>query len=57
MLSETRFAKHFEVVGNTDTHFGEFTCEGTIAAGEYTPEQYSSFSSADAAGSSSGSCC
>lgn len=32
MLSETRFGEHFELVGDTSTHFGVFDCGPTMAA-------------------------
>jgi len=38
MLSDTRFAKSFEIVGTTETHFGEFPCDPTMAAVQYAPE-------------------
>jgi len=35
MLSESRFKKYFKISGDKSTHFGEFTCGDTIAAGQY----------------------
>lgn len=37
MLSGTRFAAHFDVIGDTRTHFGLFPCEPTLAARGRTP--------------------
>lgn len=36
MLSQTRFAKHFEIQGNTSTHYGLFDCAPTTAMGTNT---------------------
>lgn len=41
MLSETRFARWFEVQGSHDTHFGPFPCEPTLAAAQYGKSQTS----------------
>lgn len=35
MLSQTRLARYFEVVGDTSTHFGVFPCGPTLAATQY----------------------
>ncbi len=35
MLSGTRFAAHFDIIGDTTTHYGEFPCDPTIAHTEY----------------------
>ncbi len=35
MLSETRFARWFEVTGSRATHFGEYPCGPTLAAAQY----------------------
>jgi arsenite methyltransferase len=32
MLSETRYAKHFKIVGDRSTHFGLFDCAPASAA-------------------------
>lgn len=32
MLSKTRYKKYFEIIGNTDIHFGEFTGCATLAS-------------------------
>ena len=39
MLSETRFAEHFEVIGDTSTHYGEYPCGGTMAYDQYATEE------------------
>ncbi len=46
MLVQTRLAPHFEVRGTTETHYGEFPCDPTMAARAY-----------DLGGGSGGSCC
>lgn len=48
MLAETRYAPHFEIVGDTSTHFGVFDCSATMA---------STARATDSAGAASGSCC
>lgn len=35
MLRETRFGRYFEVTGDRETHFGEFSCGPTMAAQSY----------------------
>jgi ubiquinone/menaquinone biosynthesis C-methylase UbiE len=35
MLSGTRFARHFEIAGGSDVHFGAFPCGPTMAAAQY----------------------
>ncbi len=47
MLASTRFAKHFRVDGDTETHFGEFPCNPTTAASD----------NASAVAATGGSCC
>lgn len=47
MLRDTRFGAHFEVVGDTSTHYGAFDCGPTAAARQHTAR----------AGSSSSGCC
>jgi len=37
MLSKTRYKDYFEIIGNTDTHFGEFKGCATLAS-EYENE-------------------
>lgn len=37
MLRDTRFGAHFEVIGDTRTHFGVFDCAGTMATARYAP--------------------
>lgn len=37
MLSQTRFARWFEVTGGKETHFGLYPCGPTLAAAQYTP--------------------
>ena len=32
MLGDTRYAPHFEIVGDTSTHYGVFDCSATMAA-------------------------
>ena len=34
MLQETRFGKHFRVIGDRSTHFGPFDCAPTLSAGQ-----------------------
>ncbi len=46
MLRDTRFAAHFDVVGDESTHFGVFDCGPTMAAQQYLT-----------AGDPSGDCC
>ena len=48
MLSDTRFAPHFEFIGNTDTHYGIFDGCGTSIPFE---------SARSGNGSAGGSCC
>jgi hypothetical protein len=31
MISKTRFAKHFEIAGDKNTHYGIFPCETPVA--------------------------
>ena len=38
MLAETRFAEHFEIIGDTSVHYGQFSCDGTMAYQEYSIE-------------------
>ncbi|MFN3203033.1 MAG: methyltransferase domain-containing protein [Bradymonadia bacterium] len=35
MLQETRFGRFFDIVGNTETHYGVYPCDPTMAAAEY----------------------
>lgn len=35
MLQDTRFAPHFDIVGDRSVHFGAFDCAATIAATQY----------------------
>ena len=46
MLSNTRFAKWFDVRGDKQTHFGLYSCGPTIAAAQYAPT-----------GGNAGACC
>lgn len=32
MLADTRYAPHFEIIGDTSTHFGVFDCSATMAS-------------------------
>jgi len=34
MLQKTRYAKYFEIIGDTKTHFGAFTSCATLASQE-----------------------
>lgn len=34
MLEQTRLGKHFEIMGNRDTHFGLFSCDPSVAAND-----------------------
>jgi hypothetical protein len=38
MVGSTRFAKYFDVIGNFNEHFGEFTSCSTDAAKSAGPE-------------------
>lgn len=42
MLSKTRYAKYFDIVGDTSQHFGEFLACATLAASEHKTEEQSS---------------
>merc|ERR1712110_647436 len=35
MLSETRYAKHFKILGEKQVHYGAFDCAATMAAQQY----------------------
>ena len=36
MLADTRFAEHFEILGDRSVHYGVFECSETMAAAQYT---------------------
>ncbi|NQZ55972.1 MAG: methyltransferase domain-containing protein [Lentisphaeraceae bacterium] len=38
MLALSRFAPHFDIIGNKEVHFGEYPCGPTMAASVYTDE-------------------
>lgn len=38
MLRDTRYGAHFEVIGDTSTHYGVFDCAGTMASTQYAVE-------------------
>jgi arsenite methyltransferase len=50
MLADTRFAPHFDVVGDRETHFGLFPCGPTMAAAAATAVTPTT-------GASGGACC
>ena len=37
MLRDTRFARHFQVIGDESVHYGLFDCGETMAAAQYAP--------------------
>ncbi len=55
MLSESRFAQYFEILGDDQIHFGAFDCSATNAALQYGSANAASESSAACA--TTGSCC
>lgn len=55
MLSESRFAKYFEILGDGQTHFGAFDCSATNAALQYGAA--SSSASNNSSCTTTGSCC
>ncbi len=52
MLSQTRYAKYFDIAGSKDVHYGEFECGPTMAAAQYGAGSVSSVGDF-----STGSCC